>query len=205
MDQTPDPNVTPGASPTPAGPPPGPMGYEAPPPQPGPMGYAPPPPPMAKRGTNWIAIIGLIGIVAVIGGGFWLFRDRLSGNVGDLALGDCFDRPAATDEISDIQHQPCSGPHDREVIAVLTHPADASEPYPVVSGFDDYIQENCVPLFESYTGRAADTESHLNLGYFQPTLSGWGDGDRGFTCFVSRGDGQQLNGSIKNIGASPLP
>jgi hypothetical protein len=74
-----------------------------------------------------------------------------------------------------------------------------------VSGFDDFIQENCIPAFESYTGRDADTESELQLGYFQPTISGWGDGDRGLICFISRRDDQPLNGSLRNLGSSPLP
>lgn len=191
---------------------PGPQGYTPPPPsgpqgeisQTGPMGYAPPPPPPAKK-TNWVAIAVLIGLVVVIGGGFFLFRDRLSSNVAELAAGDCFDEPTAAASITDVQHQPCNSPHFGEVFAVLTHPAAAGEAYPVVSGFDDYILENCVPVFETYTGREADTESELNLGWFQPTLTGWGEGDRGFTCYVSRLDDVPLNASIKNIGTAPLP
>jgi hypothetical protein len=178
------------------------MGYQAPPA--GPMSYVPPPAASPKK-TNWLGIVVLVGIVAVIGGGFWLFRDRLSGNASELVVGDCFDKPAETETVTDVQHQPCTTPHDREVIAVLTHPAGPDGPYPVVSGFEDFIQEKCIPAFESYTGRVADTESELILGYFQPTLSGWGDGDRGLICFLSRRDDQQLSGSLRNIGSSPLP
>jgi hypothetical protein len=195
-----------GAPAAPSYPPAGPPSYDPGPPPlaPGPTAYEPPPP-APRRKTNWLAIIVLVGLVAVIGIGIWLFRDRLTSNVTDLAVGDCFDRPTATDTITDVQHQPCNGAHDREVIAVLTHPAGPNDAYPVVSGFGDYVQQNCVPAFESYTGRDADTESELDLGYFQPTLAGWGDGDRGFTCFVSRADGQRLNGSLRGIGSSPLP
>ncbi|HEY8135130.1 MAG TPA: septum formation family protein [Candidatus Limnocylindrales bacterium] len=203
MTQAPDPNAMPGSSPPPDGPQPGPMGYQAPPS--GPTSYMPPPVAPPKKKTNWLGIVVLVAIVGAIGGGFWLFRDRLSSNASELVVGDCFDKPAETETITDVQHQPCTSPHDREVITVLTHPAGPDDPYPVVSGFDDYIQENCVPAFETYTGRDADTESELNLGYFQPTLSGWGEGDRGLSCFISRRDGQQLHGSLRNIGTSPLP
>lgn len=206
---TPDPNQTPTppAYPPPADPaaypptypPPGPGGY-----QPGPQGYVPPPAPPAKK-TNWLGIAVLVVIVAVIGGGLWFFRDRLSANVTELAIGDCFDEPTATETITDIQHQPCNSAHDAEVIASLTHPAGSSEAYPVVSGFDDYIEENCIPIFESYTGREWDTEFDLALRYFRPTLTGWGEGDRGFTCYVSRADGGQMSATVRGIGTSPLP
>jgi len=188
---------------TPPYPPPDPMGY---PPPPGPTGYMPPPPPppRSNRGT-WIRAAILLVIVAVIVGGFILFRDRLSNDVTSLAPGECFDEPTAEETITDIQRQPCNEPHDAEVIAALTHPADPSAAYPVVSGFDDYIRENCVPIFESYTGRTFPTETELDLGYFRPTLAGWGEGDRGFSCYLSRSDGQKLTASLRGMGASPLP
>ena len=88
---------------------------------------------------------------------------------------------------------------------MLTHPAGSGEPYPVVSGFDDYIQQNCIPAWEAYTARTWATDLELSLSYYHPTLSGWGDGDRGFTCYTTRLDGVKLNGSVKNIGSAPLP
>lgn len=127
----------------------------------------------------------------------------LPGSVADLAVGDCFDEPTTEGDVSDVQHQPCDQPHDAEVFLVLTHPADASAAYPVVSGFDDYISENCVPAFAAYTGRDFDTDTELDLGYFRPTLTGWGDGDREFTCYISRADGAKLTAPVKVGGASP--
>ena len=88
-------------------------------------------------------------------------------------MGECFDAPTdQTAEVSDVQRQPCNEPHDAEVIASLTHPAPASEPYPVVSGFGDYIQQNCVPVFNSYTGRDCP-DAELTLSFFRPTPTGW--------------------------------
>ncbi len=195
-----------GAPGVPSFPPPGPMSYapSPPPSPPGPMGYAPPPAAPARK-TNWLAIAVLIGIVAVIGGGVWLFRDRLTGGVNELAVGDCFDEPTAAQTISDVQHQPCTGPHDGEVFAVLTHPAPSGEPYPVVSGFDDYIQQNCVPAWEAYTARTWATETELTLNYYHPTLTSWADGGRDITCYSSRVDGARLNGPVRGVGSSPLP
>lgn len=121
----------------------------------------------------------------------------LPGAVTDLAVGDCFDKPQTEGDVSEIQHQPCDQPHDAEVFLVLQHPADASTAYPVVSGFDDYIGETCVPAFSAYTGRDFQTDTEFDLGYFHPTLTGWGDGDREFTCYVSRADGAKLNAPVR--------
>ncbi len=104
------------------------------------MQVPPPPPAKPKSGLRrLLPLIVLLIIGAVVVGGFVLFRDRAPNDVTSLALGECFDEPTVEAEISEVQRQPCNEAHDAEVIAVLTHPAPAGEPYPVVSGFDDYI------------------------------------------------------------------
>ncbi len=182
MTQPPDPNEMPGSSPPPAGLPPAPMGYQAPPPPPGPMdytppgpmGYTPPPPPKRSNRTGLI-ILGVIGLIVVIAVGYVaLNRDSLTGAVDALQVGDCIDEPESDATITEVQHQPCNRPHDGEVFAVLTHPAGADEPYPIISGFDDYARDNCVPLWETYTSRTWATDVELDIGYLHPTLTGWG-------------------------------
>ena len=205
MTQTPEPNAWPGSNPTPAGPPPGPMGYQAPPS--GPTGYTPPPPPN-KGNKLGLIILAVLGLIIVGGVGYVVLnRDSLTGGVTDLQVGDCIDRPDETSTITEIQHQPCNTPHDGEVIHNFTSPAGPDEPYPVISGFEDFVLENCIPVFESYVGRDWETDTELNLAWLSPTLSGWTgeDRDRGFTCYVIRNDDGKLLASVKNIGASPLP
>ena len=193
MTQTPDPNAMPGYNPPPDGPPPGPMGYQAPPPQ-------------KANNKLGLVILGVLGLIIVGGGAYvWLNRDSLAGGVNDLQVGDCIDQPAPDTTVTDVQHRPCNTPHDGEVFAVLTHPAGPDESYPVVSGFDDYIQENCIPLWEAYTGRTWATDLELDISYLHPTITGWGEGDRGLTCYTTKYGGGQLTASVKNIGASPLP
>jgi len=181
---------------------------ESPYPSPTPPPYvqAPPPAPPKPRSRvrSLLPLIVILVVAAVIGVGFVVFRDRFSNDVTSLALGECFDEPSVEAEISEVQRQPCNEAHDAEVIAVLTHPAPAGEAYPVVSGFDDYIAENCVPAFEAYLGIDWDTATDYDIGYFRPTLSGWGSGDRGFTCYVSRSDGAKLNNTVRAAGSSPL-
>lgn len=173
-----------------------PMPTQPPGPTQGWYGAAPPPPP--SRTGSYIRLGILIAIVAVIIGAFFLFRDRLTNEVTSLQVGECFDKPAEdVTVVTDIQRQPCNEPHDAEVIAVLVHTAAPSAAYPVVSGFDDFILEKCVPAFDSYIGRAFATDTELDLLYFHPTLSGWAGGDRGFTCYVSRVDKAKVTRSLR--------
>lgn len=146
-----------------------------------------------------LAVVMGIALMALVG------CSLLPGGVADLKAGDCFDKPATDGEISEVQHRPCTDAHDSEVFLVVQHPAPSSEPYPVVSGFDDFIQETCIPTFESYTGRVWATDTELEIGYFHPTLTGWAGGDRGFTCHLYRVDGAKLTASMAATtpGASP--
>lgn len=170
-------------------------GYEQPPQS----GYLAAPP---RRRPAWLGPVVIGVIVVLVVGGFFLLRDRLSNEVTSLEVGQCFDTPAEASEVSDVQRQPCNEPHDAEVVASLTHPAPAGEAYPVVSGFQDYIEQNCVPAFNSYTGRNFP-DAELGLSFFRPTLNGWANGDRGFTCFVVREDGQKLTATVRTAGTSP--
>jgi hypothetical protein len=169
------------------------------------MGYTPPGAPKRSNRTGLIILgviaLAVVGIVAYVA----FTRDSSAGAVDALQVGDCIDEPAEDSTISEVQHQPCTGPHDGEVFAVLTNPAAADEPYPVVSGFDDYIETNCIPLWEVYTGRTWATDTELDIGFLHPTITGWGEGDRGFSCYTTKYGGGKLVASVKNIGASALP
>jgi hypothetical protein len=179
-------------------PPAGPQGYY---PQPGEPGYAPPP----KKSRTGAVIVGAIALILIaIVAGFFLFNDRLPGAAAELAAGQCIDLPSDEGSFTDVQRQPCDQAHDAEVFIVLTHPAPPGEAYPVLSGFDDYVEENCVPAFEAYTGRSFP-DSELTFGWFSPTLTGWGEGDRGFTCHVARVDRAKMTSSVRAGGAPASP
>ena len=162
---------------------------------------------MERLARGWrIFVLGLVGIGIVIGVASVIFRDRFAGAAADLRAGDCFDEPQTEGDVSEVQHQPCDQPHDAEVFLVLQHPADSTAAYPVVSGFDDYVGENCVPAFATYTGRDFQTDTEYDLGYFRPTLTGWGEGDREFTCYITRADGAKLTAPVRATGTgSPAP
>jgi hypothetical protein len=152
-----------------------------------------------------MAIIVAVGIIAVIAGGFWLFRDRLSGSAQDLAVGDCFDEPDVTTNITDVQHQPCTDPHDGEVFAVLEYAPDGTATtYPIIDTFRDYVSDQCVPVLQSYTGRTVDEvfTAGFSFAYLYPSLDSWNDGDREITCYLTKQDETKFSGTLRGGGGA---
>jgi len=138
-----------------------------------------------------------LGILAVVLGGGYLFRDRLSSSPTELAVGDCFDVPAVKTAIKNVQHHPCTESHTGEVFALVTHPAAKGAPPPTATAMLDYLQNACGPLFISYVGPAAAGVGNLDAGAFYPPDKGWADGDRGITCYAYRVDRAPMTSSMK--------
>ena len=138
-----------------------------------------------------------VGIIAVIVAVGFVFRDFLSGNAGDLKVGDCFDQPSTTNTVvKDVPHHPCSDPHLAEVIWVGDYD-QASATYPTEAAFQSFVLDRCVGAFETYTGRAYLQDQELDIQPFWPTEEGWGKGDKEVTCFAVRVDGGKITGSVK--------
>jgi hypothetical protein len=165
-----------------------------------------PPAPPAKKSRPWVGILLLL-IVVVGVGGYFLFRDRLSGSAADLNVGDCIDQPTGDSEITDVQHQPCNEPHDGEVFAVINHTAASGTTYPLTSEFQDLVQDECIPALEAYTARSA-TEVYaagLDISFLYPSSSSWSDGDREVSCFIVKSDRSKMTGSVHAGGSTPAP
>lgn len=182
-------------------PPPGPPTYTPV----GPSSYAQPAPPARNRRSGLIALGVLVVLIVLIVGGLYFFRDRISGDVNSLQVGDCIDEPSVTSSITDVQHQPCTEPHDGEVFANLTYPGASGAAYPGSTAFDDFVSQQCLPAVQVYTGRtlAEVDAAGLSYAYFYPTDSSWTDNnDRGVTCYVQKSDGTKLTGSVKATGGA---
>ena len=142
---------------------------------------------------------GLLIILLAIGAGAFIFRDRLSGNAGDLTVGDCFDAPTSglvEQEVKDVQHHPCTEPHSGEVFFVVKNGADKNAAYPDKDTEHTFVQSQCTQPFADYVGTAFE-QSALDVQYFAPTAEGWSKGDRVYTCFAVRTDGSPLNATVK--------
>jgi hypothetical protein len=137
-----------------------------------------------------------IGIIAAIAIGGVVLHDRLSSNVSELRVGDCFDVPAAASTVKDVQHHPCTEPHLYEAFAELKYPAADSTPYPGHSVMSDWAESQCVAAFPAYVG-VVYNRSSLAISYFTPTSEGWGDGDHTVNCIVGTDPPVNLTASLK--------
>ena len=115
-----------------------------------------------------------------------------SGNVFELAVGDCFDDAGGT-QISEVPIVDCAEPHDNEVFRVYDV-ADGDYP-----GDDALVQQavaTCLPALDDYVGDA-DVASQLDAFPITPTAGSWEDGDREVVCALYDADLAKLEGSMR--------
>jgi hypothetical protein len=123
-----------------------------------------------------------------------------SGNVFDLAIGDCFDdgdiAVGGVEEVGDVPMVECAEPHDNEVYAVVTIDSDV---FPGDIAIQSRADEVCHEAFEGFVGLDYQT-STLDFGWLVPTADTWEAGDRVVACFVYRMDLQKVTGTLEGTG-----
>lgn len=116
-----------------------------------------------------------------------------------LQTGECFQSPAGTTagrtvQVADVSPVPCTGAHDGEVFAVVTHPAATGAAYPGDEAVADFAAAECLQRFPDYTGAAYD-DSDLDVASVRPDRRSWGDThDRQVACVLYKKD-STLTGS----------
>lgn len=144
--------------------------------------------------------LGLLLVVLVIAIGAIIFRDRLSGNAGELEVGDCFDIPTG-ETIKDVQHHPCTEAHGGEVLFVGKYADQAT--LPTEDQFNQWVVDNCIgQTFTSYVGATYEAREDIGVGAFWPTSDGWSGGDREVTCYLAPANGGTVTTSYR-VAASP--
>lgn len=140
--------------------------------------------------------LGIIGAVAVAA----FLLQACGGNAGDLKVGDCFDEPAgAEDTVLDVENQPCTEPHDAEVVFVGDY-APESETFPGDEQFLAFFETTCTAAFNAYTGLDFVTDPTYDMSAYTPTVEGWNDDeDRTVICYAVRLDKEQITGSIRKL------
>jgi putative regulator of septum formation len=136
-----------------------------------------------------------IGIVVVLIIGALILRPFISGGAGDLNVGDCFDPPAGSGTVTDVQHHPCTDAHGGEVI-YIGKMADAPS-LPDENARQTWVADNCIPAYATYTGTDVLTTADWTINFYSPTADGWSKGDRSVICYATRLDGTQTKGSLK--------
>jgi hypothetical protein len=111
-----------------------------------------------------------------------------------IELGDCLILPSE-DEFDEVRRLSCTEPHDGEVFFVDDYPgAD----YPSGDELDSYVDAQCRPAFEAFTGSDFDDQEVLDLGWFAPTEGSWEDGDHEVLCYLTPVDGGMTSQSYRD-------
>lgn len=142
--------------------------------------------------TSLRTLSGLVALTLVLG--------ACSGNVFELAVGDCFDDGDLVlgdiEEVGEVPLVECSEPHDNEVYAVIT--VD-SEVFPGEQAIQAEADEVCLDAFDPFVGLDYDS-SALDFGWLVPTADSWDMGDRVVACFVYRLDLAKVSGTLEGAG-----
>ncbi len=150
---------------------------------------------------GWVIVIVLVAGGAIVGLIFNATRsatgeiDR-SGDltVTDLRVGDCFDLKSPDEELIDtVTARPCTEEHEYELYFVESMPAGS---FPTPDDFLGFIEERCLPAFESYVGLAY-ADSILDIFWFEPSQEAWTSGDRAIQCAVYHPRNHRLTESLK--------
>jgi len=154
-------------------------------------------------GRSTIVTVSIIGALLV--GGF-VFRDRISGGAGDIQVGDCFILPVASESesqsesqvVEEVEHRPCTEAHDAEAFFVGDLEGGTDATFPDASAFETFVNAQCVPAFEAYTGSEFFSQAPLDAGYFSPTAESWRLADREVMCYLTPVGGGTTTQSYKD-------
>lgn len=125
-------------------------------------------------------------------------------NPDDLISGQCFneydyyDRSQTRQQITTTVE--CQVEHDKELYAVVTHPAADEALFPGQDELLKFARRECLDSFEGFIGEEY-VLSALEIGIFQPDYERWiaEDADRTIGCYIYV-PGKRLRGSMENIG-----
>jgi len=156
-------------------------------------------PAVGRRGIG-LAAMAVVGGLAVAGCHGTTVEKAGASSVFHLQTGECFHSPSGattagrTVHVDDVSPVPCTGAHDGEVFAVVTHPAAAGAAYPGDDALADFAAAECLQRFPVYTGAPYDG-SDLDVASVRPDRRSWADRrDREVACVLYKKD-STLTGS----------
>ena len=175
------------------------------PPVAAPPPIAPPVPPQTPPAGQWAAptpakpaskvrtyIVAAVVLVLVAVGAYFITQNQ---SADDLVVGQCFDEPNSTVDITTVVKHACTEAHDAEVFNVVEY--NEGDTYPISITVDSFIEDQCIPAFQAYVGEPYADSTEYSVGYFYPDSTGWSKGDRTFTCYITREDHAKLTQSVK--------
>jgi len=165
------------------------------------------------------AILGIIGALTIIVGGIvigvggstsnssqvvapedndgLIFQPLRDGEIpfGSLSPGTCLNDAGlvAGYDYEGVPGANCAEPHDSEVTKIGEIPSNS---WPISESILNQVFEMCEEGFNDYTGLIYANEPDWLTGPYTPSKREWDDGDRTFTCVVSKSDGSKKSGSM---------
>ena len=156
---------------------------------------SPEPLPRVSRARMGLTLAGIL-VVVIVGPVAATFGPK---SISRLAVGDCFDAPTASTDISDVPNRPCSSSHTAEVFDIVSFPEGRGATYPTSDVFKTFVSTQCGPAFDTYTGGGTGVAATVDIGYLVPTERGWyDDEDRTVICYIEAGSGQTLSTSLRS-------
>ncbi len=125
--------------------------------------------------------------------------DRESVDAFSLEIGDCILDPLDGEdegEVLDVEAVDCAELHDREVYALIDHPAGDDAEFVGDDEIVEFSGMSCEEEFEDFIG-VPYAESEFFLTFLHPTDASWADGDREVVCLVYDPD-EAVTGSLRN-------
>ena len=151
---------------------------------------------MAKAAT----VIAILSLVCWASFGVFALARALGTSGADyatLTIGDCIETPGG-ESVRRVDIVSCDEPHDAEVFAVATHPAQSDEDFPGVPALLEFAADACLgQAFVDYVG-VPRIRSQLTDYEFVPGEEAWSEGRRGIVCVADSSDGLPLTGSVKD-------
>jgi Septum formation len=125
-----------------------------------------------------------LGACAGVGGG--------GKSVFDLEIGDCFDDPTESGEVSEVPIVDCAQPHDNEVYDAFDYDGDT---FPGDDEMSATADQECQASFEEFVG-IGYFDSELYATHLVPTQESWDNGDREIICVLYEPN-EKLTGSME--------
>jgi len=145
--------------------------------------------PFWRRIPLQLVVVGVIALATAIGGWYFNASRSPTGEItksgdltaSDLRVGDCFDlKDPTADEVGYVAARVCTDEHEFEMFFVGALPEGD---YPAEAVFTSFVEQHCVPAFDTYVGKAY-LESELDIYWLYPTADAWNEGDLSVQCAV---------------------
>lgn len=166
-------------------------------------GPSPPSAPAVPERERKLPVLASVGLGLLIGAvAIGLLAYFLSKNADKdaqhvyIRVGACYQDRGGDGVLVTEAYQPCTVPHNREVVGLVSFPDPRGAPYPGRDQLARTTSEACVARFRSYVGAPYPAAS-LVFHILVPTPAEWDANFRDGVCGVGDASGAPLSATVK--------